>query len=162
MAVAGGNNPAQVKEPQPPGKTLPALDGVNNDPAARSQDKISYQVLDDLIYDTKPIFVKEFERIARRELKNLSELEKKPHFIEDFYINHKEHVKEVLKTGIEFLCGQIKKKTGLNFDESKLLEDFSSKFTDKTRDIKNADWHFDQLLKVFCSQIEAGYIKQKG
>lgn len=158
MAVAGGSNPAQVKEPQPPGKTLPAPEGVNNDPAARSRNEIAYEIIEEV----KPVLIKEFERIIRRELKNLTELEKKPQFIEDFYVNHKEHVKEVLKPGIEFLSNQIEKKTGYFIDKERVLEKFSLKFTDKTRNINDSNWHFDELLRVFCYEIEENKMKERG
>ncbi len=89
MATAGGNNPAQVKEPVPPGKGIPGDAKPNNDPAAKNS-----LSLKELVGLSRDLFQHEIERLIRRE--------KKSKVIEaDF-------VREALTPYVTFLYSQIR------------------------------------------------------
>lgn len=69
MAEAGGNNPAGVKAPQPPGKGLPAPDKPNNDPNATDNQLLNSENIDVLIRGVESLFSHEIGRILRRKVK---------------------------------------------------------------------------------------------
>lgn len=93
MAVAGGNNPAGVKEPTPVGKTLPS-------PEPQDKNAETKELIGKILKTSQQIVAHELVRILRRQNKSVPKTD-------ESWKTHAEFIRDAMKPYADFICSQV-------------------------------------------------------